>query len=208
MKTLIIAFALSWIPTASFAAKKACTYQVDESSIAVFWTAYKTTEKTPVQGALKDVRFKVPPRPLKNMKALLSTTKASGLIGDEKKSDTGNPARDLTLYQKFFSLIQANGKYSGAFNHVKGDDQKGTMDLQLMFNQLKKTVPMNYVVSDQGAFEATGEFNMNEFALGAAIASLNQACMELHKGKDGISKTWPNVGLKVTAKIKKDCGKK
>lgn len=207
MKLLIIVLGLSLIPLTSKAAKTNCTYLVDESSVKVLWTAYKTSDKTPVQGELKGYKFKTSPRGLKSMKALMSVSKVSGFINTEKSSESGNPARDQTLYQKFFSLIASSAKYEGMFNHIKGNDQKGEMELQLFFNQFRKPVPMKYSLSEQGNFEAVGEFNMNDFRLAQALASIHQACEELHKGKDGLSKTWPEVGIKITAKIKKDCKK-
>jgi len=32
-----------------------------------------------------------------------------------------------------------------------------------------------------------------------AVASLNEACKDLHKGADGVSKTWNEVAIEVTS---------
>ena len=67
---------------------------------------------------------------------------------------------------------------------------------------------MKYALADDDMLEANGEFDMLDFGLSDALASIHLACEQLHKGKDGVSKTWPNVGINVSAKIIQDCGKK
>ena len=180
---------------------------MEQDSVKVEWTAFKTTEKTPVHGNLKELKIETPAKSVKSLKELLTKTKASGQIDSEKKSDSGNPARDLTLFQKFFSLIASQAKFNGSLNHFKGNDQSGDVDLNLSLNGQKKSIAMKYTLSETGAFEVVGEFDMNDWGLAPALESIHQACETLHKGKDGVSKTWPNVGLKLTANIKKDCSK-
>jgi polyisoprenoid-binding protein YceI len=207
MKLTQIAFILTLIPLQSFAATEKCKYSMAPDSVKVEWTAFKTTEKTPVHGNLKEVKIESPSKAVKSLKDLLSKTKASGQIDSEKKSDSGNPARDLTLLQKFFSLIASNAKFGGTLNHFKGNDQAGDINLNLSLNGKKKDVAMKYTLAETGAFEAVGEFDMIDFGMTPALESIHQACETLHKGKDGVSKTWPNVGIKISANIKKECSK-
>lgn len=194
-----------FIPMNSFASEKSCRYSVDPSQVQVNWIAYKTTDKVAVQGTLKEVSIKNPPQPQSTLKALLNGLKANGLVAQESQSDTGNPARDLTLFQKYFSLITQKAKFSGNFKQIQGDDQKGEMALLLEFNGKKKSVPMKYQLSEEGGLEILGGFNMLDFGLSKALDSIHQACETLHTGKDGVSKTWPDVGLKILAKIQKNC---
>jgi hypothetical protein len=208
MKHIKIALVFLCLPLAASAAKNTCTYSLDSQTVKVGWTAFKTSEKTPVKGILKDINYKSGVKPVKSLNALLSKLQASGQIDNEKKSDSGNPARDTTLFQKFFSMIAGQGKFQGSINHFVGDDKTGAFNLQLTLNGSKKEVPMKYTLAEDGTFEANGEFDMNHFGLAGALASLHEACEALHKGKDGVSKTWPNVGLNLTAKIVKDCTKK
>jgi len=208
MKHLKIASAFTFLSISAFAANPACTYTLDSSSVKVGWTAFKTTEKTPVKGSLNEVQVTTSKKPAKSLTALLSSAKATGQMDGEKKSDSGNPARDTTLFQKFFSLLAGSGKFQGSFLHVKGDDQAGTLDLALGLNGKKKNIPLNYLLGADGSLSVTGEFDMTEFGMDAALASLHTACEALHKGKDGVSKTWPNVGLTLTAKVTKDCVQK
>lgn len=205
MNLFKIALGISLISTPSFAATNTCRYEVDPTTVKVGWTAFKTTEKTPVQGTLKDVQIKTPMKSVKNLVGLLARVKASGSVDSEKKSDSGKPERDHTLFEKFFSLISFHGKFEGSFVNIVGDEKAGTLDLSLIFNNKTKKVPMKYTLSAENALEVEGEFDLNNFGAEAPLASLHQACEQLHKGKDGVSKTWPNVGLKISAKITKDC---
>ena len=45
--------------------------------------------------------------------------------------------------------------------------------------------------------------NMEDWKATKAIATLNKACFELHKGADGISKTWNEVLVKVEVHVDK-----
>jgi hypothetical protein len=46
---------------------------------------------------------------------------------------------------------------------------------------------------------------VNDFNLAPALAKLNKACEAVHKGPDGVSKTWSTVELKLMAKVTKNC---
>ena len=40
--------------------------------------------------------------------------------------------------------------------------------------------------------------NLDDWSAQKAVASINLACKELHKGKDGVSKTWSEVGIDIS----------
>jgi hypothetical protein len=187
--------------------KSECFYQLDPASVKVTWTAFKTTEKIGVNGSVQGVNVNTPKK-AKSLQSLLKGVTASGNFDEVKKSETGNPGRDQTLFDKFFSLLAKKAQFKGGFAAVKGDDQAGKINLLLSVNSKKSAVPMDYKISTEGAFEASGTFDVMSFGMQKAHASIHQACEELHKGKDGISKTWTEVGLKIVAQIQKDCAQK
>jgi hypothetical protein len=187
--------------------KSECFYQLDPASVKVTWTAFKTTEKIGVNGNVQGVSVQTPKK-VKSLSALLKGVTASGKFDEVKKSETGNPGRDQTLFDKFFSLLSKKAQFKGGFTQVKGDDQSGKLNLLLSVNGKKGSVPMEYKAGADGVFEATGTFDVMSFGMQKAHASIHQACEELHKGKDGISKTWTEVGLKIVANIQKDCAQK
>jgi len=191
----------------AFAAKPECVYQLEPTSVKVNWTAFKTTEKVAVQGTVVDVKVESPKKS-KSLKALLQKTVGSGNFDTVKKSDSGNPARDQTVFDKFFSLLANHAQFKGGFTSVKGDDVSGTTTLKLSVNQKKTDVPMTYKIGADGAFEAIGSFDMMNVGMQKAHESIHTACEVLHKGKDGVSKTWTEVGLKIAGMIKKECSEK
>lgn len=46
-----------------------------------------------------------------------------------------------------------------------------------------------------------------DFNTGKAMEALNQACFELHKGADGVSKTWSEVHIKGQVEFSDSFGK-
>ncbi len=207
MRISKILVASLFISTSALAAKTECIYQLDPASVKVNWTAFKTTEKVAVQGTVVDVKVESPQKS-KSLKALLQKTIGSGSFDSVKKSDSGNPARDQTVYDKFFSLLANHAQFKGTFSSVKGDDAAGTVTLMLSVNQKKEGVPMTYKLADDGAFEATGSFDMLSLGMQKAHESIHTACEVLHKGKDGVSKTWTELALKISGMIKKECAQK
>lgn len=198
---VIIGFCMLSVPGLALAEK--CQYSLDPSTVKVGWTAFKTTEKLAVKGSLPKVEVKT--TSAKSFPKLLTNVKVMGAVDQESKSDSGNPARDKTLYEKFFSLLSKHAKFQGVITDVSGNDQSGDFALKLDLNGKSKKVPMKYTLLSDGLFQAAGEFDMNDFKMEKALASVHQACEALHTGKDGASKTWPNVGLTVSANIKKEC---
>ncbi len=215
MRNFILLIPALCLTTASWAnpqvsskpSKAECFYQLDPATVKVTWTAFKTTEKVGVNGNLNEVKV-VTPKKAKSLSVLLKGVNGSGGFDDVKKSESGNPGRDQTLFEKFFSLLSKKGQFKGGFATIKGDDQAGKLNLMLSVNSKKGIVPMDYKLAADGAFEATGSFDMLGFGMEKAHASIHQACEQLHKGKDGVSKTWTEVGLKIAATIQKDCAGK
>ncbi len=188
----------------SFAAQERCDFRLDPASVKVNWTAFKTTEKLAVSGTVKEVAVQSVQK-AKSLKELIEKTTGKGKFDAESKSDSGNPARDTTVYQKFFSLLLNQGEFKGSFVKLSGSNTEGKVGLQLSVNGKKALIPMDYKLSPEGHFEASGSFDMMNMGMQKAHESIHTACEKLHQGKDGISKTWTEVGVKVSAMIQKDC---
>ena len=41
--------------------------------------------------------------------------------------------------------------------------------------------------------------NVTNWNASDALSSLNKVCIDLHRGADGVSKTWSEVGLNITS---------
>jgi hypothetical protein len=126
-------------------------------------------------------------------------------VKDENLIRTGNPGRDLTLFQHFFSHIKKRHLLMGRIQEVKSNGNQGEFDLLLTLNQKTKRIPFTFTWNEGGQFEASGALDVLDFGLAGALKDLHQTCEVLHRGPDGVSKTWSQVDLKLIAKIGKTC---
>ena len=81
------------------------------------------------------------------------------------------------------------------------DDGTGTINLKM--NGIEKEIPITYIVSAQ-LVELEGTMNLDDWNAQPALASLAKACFELHKGPDGVSKTWSEVTVGAAIYLNKE----
>ncbi len=166
------------------------TYSIDATQSTVQWTAYKTTDKLPVKGTFNEIN-------IKNSNS--GSTAAASLEGLEFEIPVSSiyskdSIRDGKLNKFFFAVMENTLGLKGTFS-VK-DDSNGQIEISM--NGLTKELPFTYEMNkDTILISAT--MDLNNWQTENAIESLHQACLELHTGPDGISKTWDEVGI--SAKI-------
>jgi len=179
----------------------ACTYSVGKDAVKVEWTAFKLTTKVGVTGSFNTTRLSGP------MEASSLTDLAKGLTMeiDGASIESGNPARNATISQFFFQTFVPSPTITGKVESVKGDDSKGTLEIAVTMNGTTKTVPFAYTISGAHAVEATATIDMMDFAMQKPFDTLHRACEEQHTGEDGISKTWTEVGLKLSGQFSEAC---
>lgn len=181
-----------------------CTYSVDPSSIVVQWTGFKTSDKVAVPGKFNTVKSL---RKLeKSYTSLPALLKAAAIEVDLLSVDTAAPPRDETLRDKFFKLLKGKALALGTLTQIKEkSDHTGTASMNLKFNDQTKRVPVTFALSKDGIFSLNGKLDILNFTAHEALESLNKACHDLHKGADGVSKTWSEAEFSVTAKIAENC---
>ncbi len=174
-----------------------CTYSLDPNSVSVGFTAYKTTQKVGVNGTFKKT----------HVHGKLSAPELAALLQgihvmvDFTSVDTNNPVRNQTVIDYFFSKLKPS--VSGRIKSFSEKDKTFVLDLN--FNGHHNDVPMTYASDANQNFQATGSINLSDFGGDDALASIHQKCYELHKGPDGVSKTWPDVTLNLKGAIAKSC---
>lgn len=174
-----------------------CKFNLTENSIKVGWTAYKTTEKVAVVGTFKNVTVKGG----KPTQSLADLAQSIEVTVDPLSVDSGNPARDLTVTEYFFKKLAP--KISGKIKSF--NKEKKEFVLTLNFNKKIKDVTMKYEVVSDSQFKGVGSFDLMDFNSKLAHDSIHKQCFELHKGKDGVSKTWTEVQISIEGEIKKIC---
>lgn len=178
-----------------------CTYEVNPAEVALSWTAFKFTEKTAVKGKFAKT-------------TATGTAKGAtlpGLMKDWKMSvdgstpDSADPVRNNNLKVSFFSKFNPPSEISAEVVKVDGDNEKGTLTIQIKMNGATKDVAFPYTVGADGAIEAKASIDILDFQLQAAFDSLHATCGGLHTGTDGVSKTWTQVDLTLNGKALKSC---
>ena len=103
---------------------------------------------------------------------------------------TDNPDRDSKLKEFFFGTLKNSELLAGVINF-----REGKCYMTLTMNDVTKEIVTEYTF-ENNLFTLTSTLNLVEFGGEKAIAALNAVCLDLHKGKDGVSKTWELVDIK------------
>ncbi|MCB1201436.1 MAG: YceI family protein [Leptospiraceae bacterium] len=178
---------------------KNCTFEYDESTVDLTWTAYKFTERAGVAGKFNKIQLTethVADHPAKVFEGARFLLKPEDI-------NSNNADRDKKIKKEFFGSLKNAGEIQGYFSDVDVAGNKGAAKITI--NGIEKDIPLTFTVGDDYSIQAEGKIDMTDFGGLGAIAALNKVCDDLHKGKDGISKLWPDVGLKLTAKPKTEC---
>lgn len=154
-------------------------------STKVKWTAFKTTDKVAVGGSftqieLKDVKTGSTPQEV--LEGVAFSIPVSSLF-------TNNPDRDSKLKTIFFGTLKNTELLSGILNFR--DNQ---LFMTLSMNDVTKQIPLEYTF-ENNLLNMKATLNLNDFGGETALAAINKACFDLHKGPDGVSKTWETVDI-------------
>ena len=155
-------------------------------STKVNWTAFKTTEKIAVGGSFQSIELKdtkTGETPEEVLDGSVFTIPVSSLF-------TNNPDRDSKLLKFFFGTLKNTELLAGVINF-----RDGKCYMTLTMNDVTKEIATEYTYENK-LFSITSTINLVEFGGENAIAAINEACYDLHKGKDGVSKTWELVDIK------------
>jgi len=202
MKKIIIFSLALVISIASVSCKKEAKkvvgpqFSVEPKTVTIKWTGYKTTSKIPVNGEFKIVEvsnIKEAPTAIEALNGTKFSIPVSSIF-------SGDADRDGKLKQLFFGVMDATLSLTGTVN--LGEDGAGNINLSM--NGVSKEIPITYTVEGQ-MVKLSGMLDIvNDFSGQAAMESINTACLELHKGPDGVSKTWTEVVISASAYLKKE----
>ncbi len=174
-------------------ATAACTYKAEPASVKITWTAFKTMKKLAVEGGFKDVKLTGAEKTYASVAALLGGVTAQI---DGMSVESSHPARDQNLSYYTFKEMKKKAAIQASFRKN---------EIVIRMNGHKGTIPFQYKLSESGELEITGSMDVLTFKGQKSLKALGTACHDLHKGDDGVSKTWPDVDLKVVAKVSKTC---
>lgn len=173
-------------------------------SVAVQWTAFKTTEKIPVHGRFREVE------------ALDLDSSGSSAVAAFRRARvaipvrslfTGDTMRDRTILEDFFLVMKGGDTIYAEMVRIL--EAKDTMLIRIRMNGMESIVPFRYWVRSGGELDtvvAEGEIDvLSMFGAEEALRRLNVACRDKHTGKDGESKTWEVVEVRVVGLVRRSC---
>ncbi len=113
--------------------------------------------------------------------------------------DSKNIARDTTLKGSIFKFLKVP-------NVISGKVVSATQLNMIVEMQLNEKTPMQMSLNAKdGKLTSTGTLNLLENGLKKSYDSVHIACKGLHIGKDGVSKIWPTIEIKVQADYEVKC---
>jgi len=169
-------------------------YQIDSETVSLKWVAYKTTEKVGVGGEFGKINIK---------EYQLAESKEGALDGVSfsvpvSSLFTGNKDRDWKLINLFFGVMDNTEFIKGTFH--QGENGEGKLELEM--NGTSSELPYNYSLKNDSIF-ITATMDVLNWNGQEAMDSLNVACYDLHKGKDGVSKTWSEVDINASVALQR-----
>jgi len=169
------------------AKKPTVVYVVNPNATKIAWTAYKTTAKKAVKGVFKTINFdkKEGATAKEALNNLEFSIPVSSIF-------SGNEERDGKLVASFFGAMLDTEFLSGKLVFAENN----TCNAEITMNGKTQTIPFAYT-ENEGTFVFDGVMNLEKWDALGAIEALNKVCFDLHKGDDGISKTWNDVAIKI-----------
>ena len=171
------------------APKSTAEFSIEKASKQINFTAYKTSDKIPVGGQFKKVNV-LSGGEGNTVKEAINNTEFSIPVSS---LFTQNSSRDYKI-KKFFFGIMDNTKLL-SWKLLLTDTTNGVVEIKM--NGVSQKVPFKYSIVYR-VFNMKASMDVNNWNASKALASLNNVCLDLHRGADGISITWSEVTLNIT----------
>lgn len=166
------------------------SFSLKEAKNEINFTAYKTTEKVPVGGQFKKVDI-ISGGEGKSIKEAINNAEFWIPVSSIFTKDS---SRDFKIKKYFFGIMDNTALLSGKLTIT--DDTTGIA--QIKMNGITEEIAFRYTITDN-VFNMKATMDITKWNASKALATLNSACLDLHKGADGISKTWSEVALNITS---------
>ena len=171
------------------APKSTAEFSIEKASKQINFTAYKTSDKIPVGGQFKKVNV-LSGGEGNTVKEAIHNTEFSIPVSS---LFTQNSSRDYKIKKFFFGIMDNTKLLSGKL--LLTDTTNGVVEIKM--NGVSQKVPFKYSIVDR-VFNMKASMDVNDWNASKALASLNNVCLDLHRGADGISITWSEVTLNIT----------
>jgi len=173
--------------------EKTAPYSIKTANNSINFTAYKTTEKVPVKGVFKEIEVTSGGEG-ESVKEAINGAEFKIPISSLETKDNG---RNLKIRKFFFGVMENTVDLTGKLTIE--NDSTGVAEFTM--NSVTEKLPFTYTIQDK-VFSMSTTMDIDKWNAKSAIASLNEVCKDLHKGADGVSKTWSEVAINVQSTFK------
>lgn len=171
-------------------------FVVKPEATSIKWTAYKTTEKKGVGGIFKLIKFDA--KSGSTAQEALNNLKFSIPISSLFTNDATN-TRDAKIKESFFGSM-LNTEFIKGTIKVTNNNYIATLTMNGVTNNL----PLDVKITEERRVTLNGVMNLKDWDALNALEALNKVCFDLHKGPDGVSKTWEDVAIEVSTYLRKN----
>lgn len=180
----------------SIEASSAEKFVIKPEATSVKWTAYKTTDKIGVGGEFTTLNFeeKSGSSPQEALNNLNFSIPVSSLFTNDATN-----TRDAKIKTSFFGAMLNTDLIKGKIKYTNE-----VVSASITMNGVTNDLPMTIVINEERRVTITGIMNLKDWNALDALASLNKVCFDLHKGPDGVSKTWEDVAIEVNTYLRKN----
>ena len=178
------------------------SYQFDIENTKVIWNGYKTNDKIKVVGYFNEFSCDRENQEFSSIEDLVTGLKFSV---KSSSSSSGDPIRDKNLQDHFFKYLTKDFVINGTLAQPINDSIDVTFDVfgqtrTLRFGCQYYTVPdsdnSDYMIEISGSIDLESQFGGLQ-----AFNAISKKCYDLHKGADGVSKTWKQVDVLIKALV-------
>ena len=163
-------------------------FSVADAKNEINFTAYKTSEKIPVRGKFNKVDV-IANGDGNSIKEAINNIEFSIPVSSIFTKDT---SRDFKIKKFFFGVMDNTKLLSGKL--VIENDTLGYANIKM--NGITEKIAFTYSISKK-TFSMNSIMDLDKWNASNAVNSLNLECKDLHKGTDGVSKTWNEVALNI-----------
>ena len=73
---------------------------------------------------------------------------------------------------------------------------------KITMNGVTAELPLEVTITDERRLSMKGTMDLKDWNALGALEALNKVCFDLHKGADGVSKTWEDVAIEVNTYLR------
>lgn len=176
----------------------ACTKAYNQAETWIKFGAFKTTEKKEVGGEFKEFTIEGTKQADTHEEIFANASFNIPIYG----LDTKDLGRNKRIKEEFFGTMNGTENLTGKVTGFNQDSSK--VNVELKMNELSQEIALDYTIAGD-TIKLTGSLDVLNWEGSEALAALNKACESLHKGPDGVSKTWADVSLYITSVVKSTC---